>query len=130
MTRLSVCGLGVSCNEMNDTPMLLVVVLHHVLSIKWKKNCYYSLFNNFQTYKHISNKLPVRPFSKLCTKLYPSISEPIAMLKNTTFVTYLFLAMEAAILESITIGNLSVIFLYFKYFIKPIVYLSYVIFTI
>ena len=27
MTRLSVCGLGVSCNEMNDTPMLLVVTL-------------------------------------------------------------------------------------------------------
>ena len=27
MTRLSACGLGVSCNEMNDTPMLLVVVL-------------------------------------------------------------------------------------------------------
>ena len=27
MTRLSVCGLGVSCNEMSDTPMLLVVVL-------------------------------------------------------------------------------------------------------
>ena len=26
MTRLSVCGLGVSCNEMNDTPMLLVVL--------------------------------------------------------------------------------------------------------
>ena len=25
MTRLSVCSLGVSCNEMNDTPMLLVV---------------------------------------------------------------------------------------------------------
>ena len=25
MTRLSVCGLGVSCNEMNDTPMLLDV---------------------------------------------------------------------------------------------------------
>ena len=25
MTRLSVCGLGVSCNEINDTPMLLVV---------------------------------------------------------------------------------------------------------
>ena len=25
MTRLSVCGLGVSCNEMSDTPMLLVV---------------------------------------------------------------------------------------------------------
>ena len=25
MTRLSVCGLGVSCNEMKDTPMLLVV---------------------------------------------------------------------------------------------------------
>ena len=27
MTRLSVCSLGVSCNEMIDTPMLLVVVL-------------------------------------------------------------------------------------------------------
>ena len=25
MTRLSVCSLGVSCNEMIDTPMLLVV---------------------------------------------------------------------------------------------------------
>ena len=25
MTRLSVCGLGVSCNEMNDNPMLLLV---------------------------------------------------------------------------------------------------------
>ena len=29
MTRLSVCGLGVSCNEMNDTPMLLVVIFNH-----------------------------------------------------------------------------------------------------
>ena len=28
MTRLSVCGLGVSCNEMSDTPMLLVVPYH------------------------------------------------------------------------------------------------------
>ena len=27
MTRLSVCSLGVSCNEMIDTPMLLVVTL-------------------------------------------------------------------------------------------------------
>ena len=26
MTRLSVCSLGVSCNEMIDTPMLLVVM--------------------------------------------------------------------------------------------------------
>ena len=26
MTRLSVCSLGVSCNETIDTPMLLVVV--------------------------------------------------------------------------------------------------------
>ena len=26
MTSLSVCSLGVSCNEMSDTPMLLVVV--------------------------------------------------------------------------------------------------------
>ena len=31
MTRLSVCGLGVSCNEMSDTPMLLVVVRMDVL---------------------------------------------------------------------------------------------------
>ena len=29
MTRLSVCSLGVSCNEMIDTPMLLVVVKPH-----------------------------------------------------------------------------------------------------
>ena len=29
MTRLSVCSLGVSCNEMIDTPMLLVVTQHH-----------------------------------------------------------------------------------------------------
>ena len=28
MTRLSVCSLGVSCNEMIDTPMLLVVMLY------------------------------------------------------------------------------------------------------
>ena len=28
MTRLSVCSLGVSCNEMIDTPMLLVVTLN------------------------------------------------------------------------------------------------------
>ena len=27
MTRLSVCSLGVACNEMIDTPMLLVVVV-------------------------------------------------------------------------------------------------------
>ena len=26
MTRLSICSLGVSCNEMIDTPMLLVVM--------------------------------------------------------------------------------------------------------
>ena len=26
MTRWSLCGLGVSCNEMSDTPMLLVVM--------------------------------------------------------------------------------------------------------
>ena len=30
MTRLSVCSLGVSCNEMIDTPMLLVVRLRGV----------------------------------------------------------------------------------------------------
>ena len=33
MTSLSVCSLGVSCNEMSDTPMLLVVFFrthHHV----------------------------------------------------------------------------------------------------
>ena len=30
MTCLSVCSLGVSCNEMIDTPMLLVVMLNHV----------------------------------------------------------------------------------------------------
>ena len=30
MTSLSVCSLGVSCNEMSDTPMLLVVAADHV----------------------------------------------------------------------------------------------------
>ena len=30
MTRLSVCSLGVSCNEMIDTPMLLVVLVDTV----------------------------------------------------------------------------------------------------
>ena len=43
MTRLSVCSLGVSCNEMIDTPMLLVVGLtdfHIRFPIFWnlKKN--------------------------------------------------------------------------------------------
>ena len=32
MTRLSVCSLGVSCNDMIDTPMLLVVVVTHDVS--------------------------------------------------------------------------------------------------
>ena len=31
MTRLSVCSLGVTCNEMIDTPMLLVVVFNGLL---------------------------------------------------------------------------------------------------
>ena len=30
MTRLSVCSIGVSCNEMIDTPMLLVVTSHNM----------------------------------------------------------------------------------------------------
>ena len=44
LTRLSVCGLGVSCNEMNDTPMLLVVELHNEIRMNKKntKNCYCS----------------------------------------------------------------------------------------
>ena len=33
MTRLSVCSLGVSCNEMIDTPMLLVVLPQHVRNV-------------------------------------------------------------------------------------------------
>ena len=32
MTRLSVCSLGVSCNEMIDTPMLLVVSWMYIVS--------------------------------------------------------------------------------------------------
>ena len=36
MTGLSVCSLGVSCNEMIDTPMLLVVV--HMGMKRIKKN--------------------------------------------------------------------------------------------
>ena len=35
MTRLSVCGLGVSCNEMSDTPMLLVVhISYYLMSVR------------------------------------------------------------------------------------------------
>ena len=34
MTRWSVCGLGVSCNEMSDTPMLFVVVCLEVFEFK------------------------------------------------------------------------------------------------
>ena len=33
MTRLSVCSLGVSCNEMIDTPMLLVVGKNNIFVI-------------------------------------------------------------------------------------------------
>ena len=36
MTRLSVCGLGVSCNEMNDTPMLLVVQIPPLFQKKFE----------------------------------------------------------------------------------------------
>ena len=34
MTRLSVCSLGVSCNEMIDTPMLLVVIIVAILEFR------------------------------------------------------------------------------------------------
>ena len=34
MTSLSVCSLGVSCNEMSDTPMLLVVQFKSVFTKK------------------------------------------------------------------------------------------------
>ena len=37
MTRLSVCGLGVWCNEMSDTPMLLVVLSIPFIKIWWLK---------------------------------------------------------------------------------------------
>ena len=33
MKRLSVCSLGVSCNEMIDTPMLLVVEFEGYLTV-------------------------------------------------------------------------------------------------
>ena len=35
MTRLSVCSLGVSCNEMIDTPMLLVVYKNCLAERYW-----------------------------------------------------------------------------------------------
>ena len=43
MTRLSVCSLGVSCNEMIDNPMLLVVlvlcktILHKGSNLSFRK---------------------------------------------------------------------------------------------
>ena len=44
MTRLSVCGLGVSCNEMSDTPMLLVVRVYGVNNNKYDRKREYSLY--------------------------------------------------------------------------------------
>ena len=37
MTRLSVCSLGVSCNEMIDTPMLLVVGVARIWEGGWQE---------------------------------------------------------------------------------------------
>ena len=45
MTRLSVCSLGVSCNEMIDTPMLLVVVFNGLLITFDIRNIIQYLFN-------------------------------------------------------------------------------------
>ena len=39
MTRLSVCSLGVSCNEMIDTPMLLVVTANKQCLSRFSQNC-------------------------------------------------------------------------------------------
>ena len=51
MTRLSVCGLGVSCNEMNDNPMLLVVTLEYIDQNPIKNRKFLLL------YSHKSNKI-------------------------------------------------------------------------
>ena len=54
MTRLSVCGLGVSCNEMNDTPMLLVVPTDNVMEPEVKST--YHIWRN-----HIEDQ-PIEDF--------------------------------------------------------------------
>ena len=51
MTRLSVCSLGVSCNEMIDTPMLLVVGKSRV------SVAYYSFYDNIQLYEPLGKAL-------------------------------------------------------------------------
>ena len=50
MTRLSVCSLGVSCNEMIDTPILLVV---HQNETKSVISIYHSLSLGIKVPKHV-----------------------------------------------------------------------------
>ena len=54
MTRLSVCGLGVSCNEMNDTPMLLVVNRHPTNSNRHPTRIKHRIFMSYFTITHIN----------------------------------------------------------------------------
>ena len=49
MTRLSVCGLGVSCNEMSDTPMLLVVMLYSINVVTHNYNAKDNTKSNWST---------------------------------------------------------------------------------
>ena len=50
MTRLSVCSLGVSCNEMIDTPMLLVVLtstMHIRVGVKYSTCTWYLYLSTY-----------------------------------------------------------------------------------
>ena len=46
MTRLSVCGLGVWCNEMSDTPMLLIVGFLYISRTHNLSNLFLNIFND------------------------------------------------------------------------------------
>ena len=69
MTRLSVCSLGVSCNEMIDTPMLLVVILVQ-----------YLLYFTFDTFDSLTGSWSVWPHVVTPQWLIKKFFLPIGMI--------------------------------------------------
>ena len=59
MTSLSVCSLGVSCNEISDTPMLLVVMIlcYYTIGNTRVSVAYYSFYDNIQLYEPLGKAL-------------------------------------------------------------------------
>ena len=69
MTRLSVCGLGVSCNEMIDTPMLLVVQCLSIYIVPLLSIYKLSIFIHERSYLQVKANLrrETRPLLSLVT---------------------------------------------------------------